>query len=264
MDHRALKILIDRHWTSMGWRRELTTPQADFEYAVEAGYMFHDVALSHDEIVARLLQARDKANLEEIVECFQASLGSRRLELRSALGSYAYAKNFPDHSWMGQRHFCEVCGIWVQPTERQDLNVLNFERYKWGGVRHDEPLYAAFDLEQFQRTGKLSAQQEDKETFTGILDVVRGLDRDARPRTVERATSRLLRSNKSEREILIQILGYCGILESESHPGYFSGYTNYVDRTLPPASKIDWTYPVCWWRASDGIKSTALRFYFSI
>ena len=27
--------------------------------------------------------------------------------------------------------------------------MLNFERFKWGGVRHSDPLYAALDLERF-------------------------------------------------------------------------------------------------------------------
>ena len=30
--------------------------------------------------------------------------------------------------------------------EHIDWNVLNFERLKWGGVRHGEPSYMAFDL----------------------------------------------------------------------------------------------------------------------
>ena len=261
MESRALRVLFDRHWGGGRWKTEFATPGDDVAYAVAAGAMFHDVTVSHDEAVEWLLRARDRANLADIVGGFLASLGTRRLAPRSALGSYAFAKNFPDHPWAGPGALCAVCGL-PEGSRRQDLNVLSFERHKWGGVRHDHPVYAAFDLERFEREDKPRPRAEDAEAFEAVLGAIRALAPDARPRTVEQALTGLLPSNKSEREVLVHILGYCGILESPAHPGYFAGFAPYAERPLPPVHRIDWRYPVCWWRGRHGLNLEALGFYF--
>ncbi len=151
MDRWALRILFDRHWGGGRWRTEFTTPDDDdLAHALAAGDLFHDITVSHDEAAAWLLRSRDAADLPAVVGGFLASLGTRSLAPRSALGSYAFAKNFPDHGWVGPGALYSVCGMPDEPR-RQDRNVPSFERHKWGGVRHDHPVDAAFDLERFRR-----------------------------------------------------------------------------------------------------------------
>jgi hypothetical protein len=41
------------------------------------------------------------------------------------------------------------------------LNILSFERFKWGGVRRDNVAYVAFDLEQFVRAPRLQPTRAD-------------------------------------------------------------------------------------------------------
>lgn len=49
---------------------------------------------------------------------------------------------------------CKICNnlkygvIGNEHYLNEDLNVLNFERIKWGGVRHGALIYTLFDLEQ--------------------------------------------------------------------------------------------------------------------
>ena len=71
-----------------------------------------------------------------------------------------------------------------------------------------------------------------------------------------------IKSNKSEREVLLQILGYCGVLEAGNRPGFFRHFVRATDREVPPHGKIDWSYPFAWWRGSDGVRADALKHWF--
>ena len=86
--------------------------------------MFDAIELTHDGIVERLLTVRGRISLREAADAFVAS--TRRLDLRSALGSLAFASHFPDHRLAEEtstrRH---ICGLYGGPrAEREDLNVL--------------------------------------------------------------------------------------------------------------------------------------------
>lgn len=155
-DKRALKILFDTYWEPSGWKAaaiggKAETPPADFEYALKAGVMFHPSRLSHYGALKQIAALRNEIAPREVGEAFIASLGNTPLALRSALGGYAVALNMPSHplSPKGASTHCEVCGIYESDSE-EDLNILNFERHKWGGVRHEDPRYIAFDLDRLQ------------------------------------------------------------------------------------------------------------------
>jgi len=95
-----------------------------------------------------------------------------------------------------------------------------------------------------------------------IIETTRTSEPKSRPRDLERRLAGIFKSNKAEREILIEILAYCGILQPHDHPGYYRSFVNFFERTIPPVAKIDWTYPICWWRGIDGINNELLQFYF--
>ncbi len=226
--------------------------------------MFDPVELSHDEIVNWLFQSYEQVSIDEVANAFLASLGSRRLELRSALGSYAIARNFPRHKFSIDQMRCPICGVYGSTRQEEDLNVLNFERYKWGGVRHLDPLYIAFDLKLFAMTEKATPSDEDLELLKQIIEIASHLATDARVRDLEKALAKVTKSNKAEREELIETLAYCGILQPKGRPGFFDSFVNDDERPLPPVNKIDWTYPVCWWRGADGINRQALEYFFPL
>lgn len=261
--------MFGTYWGRAGWRRDTTTAAEDFEYARKAGYMFDPVEMTHDEIVNWLCGVRGKVTQRAVTEAFAASLGSRRLDAHSALGSYAFASCFPAHRLCHSptqtvpsgNVICLICGTPAGP-ERSDLNVLNFERFKWGGVRHQDPLYAAFDLSQFSATEKETPTAGDYLVLSHIVETAAVLPTNARPRDLERRIAPLFRSNKAEREMLIECLAYCGILAPALHPGFFMTFTPADQRTTPSVSKIDWQYPVSWWRGSDGVNRQAISHYF--
>jgi hypothetical protein len=162
VDQRALRILTSTYWSSFGWKKEHTTPRDDLAYAEAAGMMFESKHFSHDERVLWALRSWEQVSKSQVVSGFLASLSSRRLDWRSALGSYAVSLNLPRHSFTksGARFWCPICAGHDSGDKPEDLNVLNFERFKWGGVRHTDPLYIGFDLEQFSHEVPIQPSDE--------------------------------------------------------------------------------------------------------
>jgi hypothetical protein len=261
VDSRAVQILFATYWTASGWRNEPTVPTEDYEYAKAAGIMFEPRRISHDEAIAEARDAAASIEPERVASAFLASLSTRRLDLRSALGSYAIARQLAMHQMQGSVA-CEICGEY-DSAQLQDLNVLSFERIKWGGVRHERPVYMVLDLGLFAQTDEIVATKTDVDVFNAILDTADSLSKTARARDLEKALSRVLRSNKSEREVLLQILGYAGVLDTEQRPGYFDRFVAARDRDLPPANKIDWNYPFAWWRGATRSNRAVAEHWFS-
>jgi hypothetical protein len=265
-NEKAKRILFKTYWSSQGWRKSPTVLREERAFAIAKGYMFDPIRMSHDEICQWLEHALSTIKLEDVTNAFLASLSTRRLEWRSVLGSFAIARNFPNHGFHAARSWfiCSTCGFIGKNGKEIDLSVMNFERHKWGGVRHESPEYAAFDLEQFSRITKPTPSSDDIALFHKIITVARESEPMSRARDLEKRLAVIVDSNIHEREVLIQILGYCGILQPDSLPSYFQGFVNYEDRTSPPVNKIDWTYPICWWRGKDGVNQKALEYYFHI
>jgi hypothetical protein len=268
----ALQTLTATFWTSQGWRRRPQWPDpAALARAAAAGVMFSEPrVLDHDGWVSAARAAAGAVSAREVGEAFLASLTTRRLDLRSALGSYAVARYLPGHCFevardlsyhgyapVGQ-HQCAVCGHGDQGARAQDLNVFSFERFRWGGVRRDSPAYIAFDLEQFAR----APRREPSAADLGVARELFGYLRQLPPgTTAARAVPgmRMIRGNKAEREILLGILGVTGILQTTAHPGYAGAFIPAAQRHLPPYRFVFGRYPICWWTAADGVSADALR-----
>jgi hypothetical protein len=258
IDATARRILFDTYWSSAGWKPEpYTTAPDDLAYAMRAGYMFPSETLSHGDMVARVQRAVRAVSLQAITNGFLASLTSRRLELRSALGSYAVARYLPDHAFVGSDARCTLCD--ACSVANVDWNVLNFERYKWGGVRHLHLEYVAFDLERFSCQDVPAPTSEDLAVFRLMLTTARTRPATARIGHLEKALGKVVQSNRAERRVLLEILGYCGILATPTHPGFASVF---VPQRFRDERAGDWSYPVCWWRGSYGVNARALALFF--
>ena len=271
-DKRAREILFGAFWKD-GWIRDAdrcVSPE-NFAYAKQMGYMFDPVELSHDQAVSRLIEECERADLTALSNSFLASLGSRRLDLRSALGSYAFALNFPRHDIAttpvtivpsGARR-CNWCGFYeFQNPAKFDLNQLNFERRRWGGVRHDSPVYAWLDLSLFRAEALQKPTIADKQMMHQILRTARSMEPDATASGLEKALAGIFRSSKAERRVLIEILAVSGVLQPRNKAGYFGEFTLDYERDYTGQHFNDWGYPAIWWRGSDGVSETALAAYF--
>jgi hypothetical protein len=264
MDKRALKILSDTYWSSKGWKdeRQQKVAREDFAYAKAAGVMFHPLKASHGEVLKRLIETRDALEPPQVADAFLASLSTRRLDLRSALGSFAVFRHLCDHEPRPYDGRCGICGQHLQWDEAEDLNVLNFERFKWGGVCHDDPLYAALDLELFFREEPACPIDEDIHIFNTLVSAIDAAPSQTTAATLHRYWVGTLKSNKQERDVIIAILGFCEILETVDHQGYRKRFVSQDERDLPDRSFTDMAYPACWWSRVDGINRDALHEWF--
>lgn len=270
VDRKAQKLLFQRFWCSHGWQ-DNPLSQADFEYAKSHGLMFDDVLMDHDTLVARLIERRDAIDPIAVGRAFLASLSTRRLDLRSALGSFAVARFFPEHRFQvsasdllpsGNRMCNLCCYVQLQAPEPLDLNILSFERCKFGGVRHDDLEYMWFDLWRFSETPLIEPVAEDFAIMRGILDVLSQIPKKERLSVAIKTLSGALKSNASERRVLCDILALAGILQPKAYPSYLDGYVAPEDRIDPDLHFNDFRYPAGLWHGADGINQDALNFWF--
>jgi hypothetical protein len=270
-DPKALKILRETYWGPSGWKpawNDPKTPEAspeDYDYAIERGVMFRPIELSHDEAVEQAIDLGGRVDLPMAADAFLASLTTRRLELRSALGSLHVARSMPAHRFAVSRRSpgsCEVCGAGGQERVTVDLNVLNFERFQWGGVRHLHPEYVAFDLARFLELHPVEPTPADvavaNELFSRLLQP---LEPTATASILEKRLQGLFPSSSPERRVLIQILGYSGIVQPSSVPSLRERWTNKLARP-PVPGRNDWSFPVYAWRGRDGIDASQITRVF--
>lgn len=220
---------MDMFWCASGWKDEHVVSPEDFAYAKSQGVMFDSVDLSHDHAVDAAVDIAALTTPQSAAHAFVASLTTRRLGLRSALGSYAVGRHMRKHSRDGAR--CTYCG---ECDTTSEPNVLNFERLKWGGVRHASPRYIALDLAALAAEGGAVPTDDDWRILRSILQVARTISAAGRLGDLERALSGLFPSNKSERRTLIGILGYAGILIDPARPDFRRGFVPDVMREHTP------------------------------
>jgi len=259
IDKKAKKILLQLYWKN-GWTEaeDRNVSPDDFAYAKSKGVMFDPFSAHHDACMAELVKLRNQIQIADITRAFLSSLSTRRLDLRSSLSSYFLAKNMDTHKYKPaisgtfyengevshHRYTCEICRdyqygiIGDEDYENADLNVFNFERIKWGGVRHGEILYTLFDLRQFTQENITEPTQEDVDIFKNILKTIETSQKEDYPSALEKRLRGVLKSSKAEREVLMEVLGAIGVLKPQSY-----------DR--PIRGRNDWIF-VEYWRGEDG------------
>lgn len=264
------KILLSSFWSAKGWTKSEISDE-DFELCKRQGYMFDDpVYIEHDEYLVKLKEILDQIDPHDVANAFLYSLSARELEYRSAMGSYWYAVAIPSHSfdYAKNNYTCPVCAwnAWhTWDTGRHGgLNVLNFERCKFGGVRHTYGEYALFDLEQFLLLPKVVPTDEDIRIFNRILACVSEIDPSKKVGELHKVitSKKIFKTNRNELQVLLDILGICGVLSSANNPCYVDRFTNYDGSRDPIESKNDYAYPVNRWHASDGINRNRLSVVF--
>lgn len=191
--------------------------------------------------------------------CFRGKPQSSSAWAAIGLGSLAAIRHLRPHFPRQSSYACAECR--VGDRSERDLGILNFERHKWGGVRHGDPIYAWFDLDLFCRSENLAESPEDLVILNSVLDAARGSDAGDRPSDLERP--RLVPSNKAERVVLLGILGVCGLFSPPDHPGLLGQWVPAYEREPPPKpSKNDWLYPIFWWRGELRVNEAAARAVF--
>lgn len=270
MDKKAKDILFKTYWQNGSWTDTPYTEASDLIYAKNKGLMFDNLTITHDDCVEKIIRIANGINAENVAKAFLSSLSNRRLDLRSGIASYYIAKLFRPHKFkpivsghsyengkiVHTTYTCEICRdlkygiIGNRAYEQEDLNVLNFERIKWGGVRHGDLIYTFFDLEQFSKEQIAEPTNEDIEIFKGILNTISTCKQGDYPSVLRDKLKDVpdLKSSKNERSIILEILACIEVLKPKSY-----------DR--PTTHKNDWTY-VEFWRGEDKYNVEIVNKYF--
>lgn len=254
---------------------EVNISDAEMAFAKESGYLFdYPEYETHSDTLKRIRSVLAQIDPKDIANAFLFSLSTRKLEYRSALGSYYYAAAIPEHEFMKSHNEiladainqCYFCGwsAWEKEPSKSDIrfgyNYYNFDRYKYGGCPISPNVnYALFDLEQFIKLPKVNPTDEDKRIFANILSCVDSLkssDKAGKLRDAI-AKAKIFKSNRDEISVLLGQLGICGILASDEFPGYDVYFANEYERD-PVEYKNDFAYPVNRWHARDGINTERL------
>lgn len=270
MDKKAKNILFKTYWSHKGWNDEFITAPDDFLYAKTKGLMFDPITISHDDCIKQIIEVVNSISPEQVIKAFLCSLSTRRLDWRSGIASYYIAKLITPHKYtpvesgyvykngkvISVSHTCEVCKnfkfgvIGNKKYIKNDLNILNFERIKWGGVRHGDLLYTLFDLKQFKKEHIPEPNETDISIFKNILNAVNTCKTGDFPSVLRDKLKDIpeFKSNKDERSIIIEILACIGVLNPTSY-----------DRTT--SGKHDWTF-VEYWRGEDGYDFKVVEKFF--
>ncbi|MEJ6520366.1 hypothetical protein PQI64_11475 [Shewanella bicestrii] len=258
MDKKAKRILFSTYWKN-GWidANNRSLSESDFNYAKSKGLMFYPLTITHDECIIAITALVKGISQAQVTKGFLSSLTSRRLDWRSSLASYAIAQKIPSHHYTpvisgtsytdskptAHTYTCGICrdsqyGIrGSESYNEMDINVFNFERIKWGGVRHGDILYTYFDLSQFIKADIPEPTTADIACFREILTIIETSDPSDYPSALEKRLTSVIKSSKAERQILIEILASLGILKP-----------NTIDRQRQ--GKNDWVFAE-YWRGED-------------
>ena len=266
----AQGILSKVYWDANGWKRPPETPSADdFAIASTAGYMFENIVFGHDELIQKIRDLADQITVAEASDAFVASLSTRWLFLRPFLPSLIIARSLPQHTFEptgrsaqpGATGPCAVCNVWCKPEISIDRNVLNFERHKWGGVRHLNLDFVWFCLDRLRIEGSAGPTNQDLELLRSVISVL-GSAPTATSMTQAEPLLKLLKSSKYERYVILETLSIVGVLQNPDHPGFLDRFPRTIDRQLPDRRFVDRGYPAEWWTGANGINGKAIAEVF--
>ncbi|WP_068505465.1 hypothetical protein [Paenibacillus kribbensis] len=261
MDKKAKKILMSTFWSASGWKSERGPFSGeDFEYAKSKGLMFDPIAITHDEIMGRLHELHQQvATKERVTAAFLHSLSTRKVHLRSALSSWALTASLPLHTYeersvvLPNYSSCGDCNFNKIMSNKEyvneDLNVLNFERVKWGGVRLNHLLYCWMDLELFCKEEDFEVSDQDIAILHNMLAAVQDCEAQNGARQLEKRWKDVFPSSKHERDVVMEVWGYAGLLTPQETP-----------RRRRHGN--DDFNAVAAWQGDDGYSQEALNDYF--
>lgn len=262
MDSKAKKILTSTFWSASGWKQGgLTNCSAeDFEYAKDKGLMFDPLTITHDECIRRLRQIHEESvTREKVVKAFLHSLTTRKIYLRSALSSWALTRDLVLHAYRDKTaeepmySSCAYCnGNRLMSDEQYinyDLNVLQFERVKWGGVRLNNLIYSLMDLEMVSKEPELVETKDDVNILKKMIEAIDECDKQDAARGLEKRWKDVFPSNKHERDSVLEIWGYAELLVAANDFRKERGRgTDFMS--------------VATWRGEDGYSRERMEFLF--
>jgi len=241
MDKKAKDILFKTFWKN-GWidARDIRITDEDFDYAKSKGLMFDPIEFTANEFKDVCEKLMANISVKSLSAAFLAGFSKNNAFLRSALASYV---NLKDALAVKKN-----TKLFRKISKKEDLNILNFERLKWGGVRHRDVLYNYLDLKLFLSEEVATPDDKDVILFKNILNTIQSAQKKDTARNLSDNLKNVWPVSKEERDGLLEVLGCCGILET-------------LDFERPEPARHDWDF-VTFWRGEDKFNKQKIAEYF--
>ncbi|MND72521.1 hypothetical protein D3C76_846400 [compost metagenome] len=216
--------------------------------------------MSHDECLKWLFKTLESTSKTNVINNFLYGVQQSTPEYRAALSAYSVAFKLPHHIFHDPDVYCNICGAFE--IQNIDLTMINCIRYLYGSLRSITPADLALNLEMNAKLPQPPTLNND--IFIRLLGELIECPESATPSALLKRLNEMKFLNIPKDEIrgLLETLGFAGILQSPSHPGYIYKYT-------PPFShavknfRSDWRYPIDFWTGTHGINRQAISFWFS-
>jgi hypothetical protein len=104
---------------------------------------------------------------------------------------------------------------------------------------------------------------DDLQIFRNITAAIAAVPPDVTRAGLHVHFAKVIKSNKAERDVIIKILGFCGILGTPESPGFADSFVTVSERRLPDRRFVDISYPASWWQGSVGVNQTRLNEWFA-
>ncbi|KIQ16520.1 hypothetical protein RT99_20885 [Flavobacterium sp. MEB061] len=229
----------------------------------------------HDIWNIKLFEEYEKCDKKIIVDSFLASFSSNKRELRSALPVYAIMQTFPNHKFilrenqiLARESPCGICSTaygYPKELSEKSLEILYLCINEGGLIGHGLSNYYNY-LHVFNSNEIKNAEVKDEDfrIFSEILDIILNTEEnDTLKKTVLKNIGKIkgLKITVEQRQVLLETLGYCSILETDKYKGLLEKYTN-LSVAPRKTHSSDWNYPVDFWLGKDGINKEAFKFWF--
>ena len=220
---------------------------------------------THDNVCDLAVQSLRTTSRDDVIAAFVGSLSTRHLPARSAFGSLVVLQGFARHDFVTSTVFssgsCATCGL---RSEVKSESLERVQNYPFQ-VQHTDIKYAAFDLSTFGDRDVCQPTDDDRRTLNAMFAAIRALPATAQLTELNKSLQGIIKSNKFERMILLETLGYAGILCPRDHQHYSNGFvTHDFANTHQPAEffKREWAYPVRFWTGESGVNEENINDYF--
>jgi hypothetical protein len=200
------------------------------------------------------------ADRRAIEQAWLASLVTRNQSRRSVWPRLTFLRHLPLHGFVPSQYFhpyCGVCGM------RESEDAVTSERLAGDAFwfRPINTLWAGAAVEWFDGADDDHDVHRGRAVLEDIVDAIRSLPESAQLTELNAALIGKLKSNKLERTVLLEALGYAGALPAGGYPSYATEFVSYDDaNTRMPSQfyKKEWGYPVRFWTGVDGVDPARL------
>lgn len=221
--------------------------------------------MHHDEAVRQAIEVVEATDESAVVAAWVGSLSSRDLAARAAFGSYVVLRHLSEHAHAPTRPGwprCGVCGLRERDVTLWTEEKLAERKYLYYADIID---FALPVLAGFPGRAGTSPTEDDHDRLRRLLDAVRALPATARLVELSGVGKGIIPSNKRERTVLLETLGYAGILCPTGLPNYTDEFVpcHVADTTYPAGvPKSDWAYPARCWTGAAGVNEALVTRYF--